>query len=435
MTALQTIARRQSSALDEFRGSEEAGLLARLAQTECLLEIAKLSSQRVDLSSYAGMVVGVITQFVPCVSCHLTIDVDDVPAITMTYGTRDDVIAPRYRHVLRTESSDAGELVVTPEIALVGTADFLAEIAEQVSGGLGALVSAERLRRSAAVAQTLRLIDALGDEVSADSLNELVSALALLPDALGARLEVDHAALAGALSVSAGAIPARREQRVAVPGGTFSLAIRWSATGAAREEEAVGEIVDLLTAAFARAEEKRELRDAAETDPLTGIANRRRALRALGEAVSHAEHVDDTVGLVYLDLDQFKRVNDELGHEVGDEVLVLFASHLDAMVRERDTVARFGGEEFVIICPGLGERSGAALVTRIVEMTPAACAPALPVGWRQTTSAGLACYPSVAQHPDALVRAADKALYVAKSTGRDRFTSAASLDGPARGRR
>ncbi len=425
MTALQAVGRRQSGALEEFRNSEEAGLLARLAQTECLLEVAKLSSQRADLSSYAGTVVGIVTQFVSCASCVLTIDVDDVPPITVAYGVADDVLPGASRHELHVDGSDAGALLVVPEIALAGTREFLSEVAEQISAGLGALVDAERLRRSAAVAQTLRLVDALGDQPSADALAELVAALALLPYALGARLDVDHAALAGAVSVAAGAPPIERGEPVAVPGGTFTLSMRWSWTTPPSDAPDVTDLITLVAAALTRAEEQRELRDAAETDVLTGIANRRRALRALAEAIGHAAHVDDTVGFVYLDLDNFKRVNDELGHEVGDEVLVRFAAHLEAMVREHDTVARFGGEEFVIIGPGLGERSGAALVRRIVETTPGACAQVLPAGWRQSTSAGYACFPDAASHPDALVRAADRALYEAKSAGRDQFHSAA----------
>lgn len=427
MSALQEVARRQAPALEEFRSSEEAALLTKLAQTECLLEIAKLSSQRSDLSSFAGTVVGIVTQFVSCISCELAVEVDGIPPIAVTYGADSGGARAASRHVLHLDETSVGSLVVVPEVALPGTSEFLSDVAEQVSRGLAALVDAERLRRSAAIAQTLHLVDALGEQASADALAALVAALALLPHALGARLDVDHAALAGSVSVVAGAAPVERGEPVGVPGGTFTLSMRWSTTASNGDAPSPSDLETLIASALSRAEEQRQLRDAAETDPLTGIANRRRAMRALAECLAHAEHVDDTVGFVYLDLDHFKRVNDELGHEVGDEVLVQFASHLQAMVRERDTVARFGGEEFVIVCPGLGERSGAALVRRIVETTPAACASALPAGWRQSTSAGYACYPDVASHPDALVRAADRALYAAKTAGRDQFRSASGL--------
>ncbi|MDA8291999.1 MAG: GGDEF domain-containing protein [Actinomycetota bacterium] len=426
-STLTSVGLRQSGALEEFRSSEEAGLLARLAQTECLLEIAKLASQRTDLSSFAGTVVGIVTQFVSCASCTLAVDIDDIPPITVSYGDLDSIRPGASRHSLHVDGRDAGSLVVVPEVPIAGSREFLADVAEQVSGGLGALVDAERLRRSAAVAQTLHLVDALGEQMSADALAELAAALALLPHALGARLDVDHTSLAGAVSVAAGAAPLERGEPVHVPGGTFTLSMRWSATAAAGDAPSPADLETLIAAALARAEEQRELRDAAETDPLTGVANRRRALRALAEAVGHAERVDDTVGFIYLDLDHFKRVNDELGHDVGDEVLVAFARHLQSAVRERDTVARFGGEEFVVVCPGLGDRTGDALVRRIIETTPAACAVALPGGWRQSTSAGLACYPNAAGNPDALVRAADKALYEAKGAGRNQFRTASEL--------
>jgi diguanylate cyclase (GGDEF)-like protein len=258
--------------------------------------------------------------------------------------------------------------------------------------------------------------------------------MALLPHSLGARLEIDHSSLSGALILEAGAPLVEPGVSMNIPGGSFTLGVRWSEARSSQEPSGIGEIVEMLASALTKAEERRKLRDEAETDPLTGIGNRRRALRALSEAINHAEYADDCLSIFYLDLDFFKKVNDDLGHEVGDEVLVRFAQHLQVSVGERDTVARFGGEEFLVICPGLSQSTAVALLRFLVESTPAACAVALPVGWKQTASAGLACYPAAATHPDALIRCADQALYTAKSSGRNQFKVAGTSSTPT-GRR
>ena len=119
--------------------------------------------------------------------------------------------------------------------------------------------------------------------------------------------------------------------------------------------------MNLLTDALGKAMDRQLLREQAEIDPLTGIGNRRRTMRSLAAAIGLAERSGDQVGVVYLDLDHFKRVNDTNGHDVGDKVLFAFAQHLAGIVRVYDTVNRIGGEEFVIVCPGLDERGGEVL--------------------------------------------------------------------------
>lgn len=427
MSDLRAIGRAQGTHLQEFRASDEAQLLTRLAQTECLLELAKLSGLRVDLASYAGMVVGIITQFVPSRCCRVLLEVPDVPPISARFGSVPDAIPAGSRHALIVEEQIVGELAVVPEVAQLGPTEFLERLADQVSSSLGALVEAERLRRQAAIAETIHLVELLSDQPTTEDLSQLVTALASLPNALGARLEIAHVALNGSISLSAGAPPLSTPEIVAVPGGSVGVAIRWGATAQPRDTASLDEIVSMLSVALGKADERQRLRDEAETDPLTGIGNRRRAVRALAGAIGLAEQIEDHVGLVYLDLDYFKRVNDTLGHDVGDQVLMSFAQHLTRMVRSYDSVNRIGGEEFLVICPGLDEDAGAALARRIVEATPAACAGALPPGWHQTTSAGVACYPAAGLLSEGLLQAADRALYAAKNTGRNQVHVASRL--------
>ncbi|HVB06057.1 MAG TPA: GGDEF domain-containing protein [Acidimicrobiales bacterium] len=428
MSDIRTIGRGQARQLQEFRSSEESRLLARLAQTECLLDLAKLPGLRIDLASYAGLVVGIITQFVPSRACWVAITVSDVPPISTYYGQELAEVPEGCRQQLLFDDEPAGELVVVPEVEHLSPPEFIRQIAEQVSSSLGALVEAERLRRQAAIAQTIHLVELLSDQPTTEDLTQLVSALASLPNALGARLEIAHLAIGGAVSLTAGASPLEPPEHIGVPGGSVGVAIRWATTNQPGDNDTLGEIVHLISVALGKAEERQQLRDQAETDPLTGIGNRRRALRSLAAAIGLAEQTDDRVGVVYLDLDHFKKVNDTHGHDVGDKVLTRFAAHLQQMVRAYDTVNRIGGEEFLIVCPGLDQRAGEALAQRIIDSTPAACADALPPEWKQTASAGVACYPTVATYSEGLLQAADRALYRAKNSGRDQVQVATSSE-------
>jgi diguanylate cyclase (GGDEF)-like protein len=423
---IRSIGRAQEQHLRDFRSSDESTLLTRLAQTECLLELAKLSSFRIDLASYAGMVLGIVTQFIPSRFCAISIEVDDVPPIAARFGSLVDP-STEYDHALSIDDEAVGLLTVVPELEQLSPPPFIEMLANQVSVSLGALVEAERLRRQAAIAETIRLVGLLSDQPSSDDLTQLVEALSSLPNALGARLEVAHVALNGSVSFTAGAPPMAPLESIAVPGGTFGVGVRWASAVQVRDTESLTEIVNMLSVALGKAEERQRLRDEAETDHLTGVGNRRRAMRALAAAIVLAEKIDDHVGIVYLDLDYFKRVNDTLGHDVGDRVLVNFSEHITRMVRSYDSVNRIGGEEFLVVCPGLDEATGDALARRIVEATPEACAQSLPEGWNQTASAGVACFPVTGQGSDSLLQAADRALYAAKNAGRDRVRTASSL--------
>lgn len=421
---LRSLGRSQDRHLGALRSSDRAVVLTRLARAECLLELAKLSSVRIDLASYAELVVGIVTQFFPSKTCSVSIEVAGVPTISVTHGNLDTSPPPACRYPLAIKKEPVGELIVVPNDGHLDAREFVSEIANQVSYSLGALVEAERLRRQAAVAQTMHLVQLLGDQPNVSDLNELVQALASLPNAIGARLEITHSTIGGALSLTSGAPPFERPEQVPVPGGSVGVALRWASSAGIEDTKSLGEVLDMLASALGKSEERRLLRDEAETDPLTNIGNRRRAIRSLAAAIALAEGSRRTLGVVYLDLDYFKRVNDAFGHDVGDRTLVNFAEHLVRTVRSYDTVARIGGEEFLIICPGLDEQSAASLARRILKTTPSACADVLPPGWIQTASAGFACYPAAGTDTDSLLQAADRALYAAKRAGRNQARAA-----------
>jgi diguanylate cyclase (GGDEF)-like protein len=166
--------------------------------------------------------------------------------------------------------------------------------------------------------------------------------------------------------------------------------------------------------AYDSARQRDVLREEAKTDGLTGLLNHRGSQERLRGALAQAGAAP--VSVVVLDLDHFKRINDTHGHAEGDRALAAAAARLRAVVREGDAVGRLGGEEFVLVLPGIpaeaareaAERARAALGEVLVGTRPLAC------------SAGVAAFPEDASDAAELLACADAALYAAKDTGRGR---------------
>ncbi|UOX86069.1 GGDEF domain-containing protein [Amycolatopsis sp. FBCC-B4732] len=173
----------------------------------------------------------------------------------------------------------------------------------------------------------------------------------------------------------------------------------------------------------------KQLEAAAQRDEKTGLYTIRR-WRALTErALADAERHGGTVGLLMLDLDHFKQVNDTYGHLAGDTVLSSTAEAIVSAVRGRDdAVGRFGGEEFVVLLPGTGRPDCGAVAERIRR---AISVLTVPVGQSSITdlsvSIGVAVYPQAGRSLQDLLDAADAALYRAKETGRNKVVHAADL--------
>ncbi|MGQ0642395.1 MAG: GGDEF domain-containing protein, partial [Gemmatimonadaceae bacterium] len=168
--------------------------------------------------------------------------------------------------------------------------------------------------------------------------------------------------------------------------------------------------------------DNRRLEQLASTDPLTDVLNRRAlAERLLGE-MERVRRYETTVSILLIDLDFFKRVNDTHGHLVGDDVLTEVAELLQRAVRAVDVVARFGGEEFVIVLPETGAPGAAAFAERIREHVEAKTFVEASdgSGLRITASIGVAIFPSPGvQTVEDLLAKADQALYRAKAEGRN----------------
>jgi len=163
-----------------------------------------------------------------------------------------------------------------------------------------------------------------------------------------------------------------------------------------------------------------ELLRQATRDPLTGLLNRRAFFERMGQELERSRRHDQDLTLALLDLDHFKRVNDNHGHLVGDEVLQSFAAHLVATLRTVDIVGRYGGEEFVVLMPEVGPQLASIGLERC-RVGMASCP--WPEGLQVTFSCGL----TTARGGDVerMLQEADAALYRAKAAGRNRLILAA----------
>lgn len=151
-------------------------------------------------------------------------------------------------------------------------------------------------------------------------------------------------------------------------------------------------------------------------DPLTGLANRALLMDRLRQALANAERRGQSVAVLFMDLNRFKEINDIMGHDVGDQVLIEVAQRFQGMLRQADTLCRFGGDEFIIIA---GESNHASAVQVAERLQQALGDPIVVQGksFSVGTSIGIAFYPEDGQSADDLLKQADIAMYRAKASG------------------
>lgn len=177
----------------------------------------------------------------------------------------------------------------------------------------------------------------------------------------------------------------------------------------------------ILTDITDRKKSEEQIKNLAYYDVLTGLPNRRLFNDRLNVAIANAHRHNHLLAIVFIDLDQFKRINDTLGHTIGDRLLVDVAQRIQAQVREGDTVARMGGDEFTLLLQEIEDADAAvALVHRILS------AIARPVAITNNTlyvtaSVGISLYPHDGSNSETLIRNADTAMYRAKDNGRNSY--------------
>ncbi len=231
------------------------------------------------------------------------------------------------------------------------------------------------------------------------------------------------AAAFAALAVAAGAALRDRPTAfgaVTIAGAvaTVFLLVRWFA---ARVRESLNEASTgherLETELAAVREAGEEFRSLAYHDDLTGLPNRSLFHDRLGLAITHSSRQASRLAVLFLDLDDFKGVNDSFGHASGDRVLVELARRIRGTVRAEDTVARLGGDEFVVLLAQVtGARDAARVAAKVLE---AVRAPLRLDGHEVSigASVGVSVFPADGVSPEALVHGADRAMYRAKERG------------------
>jgi diguanylate cyclase (GGDEF)-like protein len=175
----------------------------------------------------------------------------------------------------------------------------------------------------------------------------------------------------------------------------------------------------------------RRLEELATTDGLTGLLNKRTMMEIAEQKIAAAKRFNRHLSVLVTDIDHFKKVNDTYGHDVGDVVIKGLGDILRRMKRNTDAVARFGGEEFVVICEETDARGAMLLAERVrEELLKTTFHPqnklgenGAPVAVNVTCSIGVATYPESGATWDEMFKAADEALYVSKRSGRNRSTA------------
>lgn len=198
--------------------------------------------------------------------------------------------------------------------------------------------------------------------------------------------------------------------------------IEWPVRVRASERNALDEVtLEARIAESTRAlvEQNRVLQNMALTDELTGLSNRRHAMMTFAHEWEMSLQQDTPLSCLVIDADGFKQINDNHGHDAGDEVLRSLACCLKAAVRERDVVCRLGGDEFLVICPGTSLESAQALAEQIRSKVAGLRVPVDGGEWKGSVSVGVAARQADMSNLEVLIKLADAGVYMAKNRGRN----------------
>lgn len=201
----------------------------------------------------------------------------------------------------------------------------------------------------------------------------------------------------------------------------IDIAVEMTVSSVINEDSEVSHFVAVFSDITERLHAEQELRKLAKYDSLTGLPNRTLLQDRLEHAISHGRREKHKLAVLFLDLDRFKQVNDSLGHDIGDLLLIAVAERITKILREDDTFARLGGDEFVVIIEDVTDISQLVYVaSRIIEelTTPFSL---IDYDVSTSTSIGITLFPEDGETSQVLLKNADTAMYHAKAEGRNNF--------------
>jgi len=204
---------------------------------------------------------------------------------------------------------------------------------------------------------------------------------------------------------------------------THYLAVKEDITERKHVEEALKTVNEQLKLRVMEVEKlQADLRKQALHDPLTGLYNRRYLNETLIREIARSERENHQISLIISDIDYFKKINDTYGHQAGDKFLVEIAQLMKRCARESDFVCRYGGEEFLLVLPGITTSDAEKRAEEIRQKCAEICIHYEGHNLTATMSFGVATYPVHGREAEEIIIKADKALYISKSTGRNRVT-------------
>jgi diguanylate cyclase (GGDEF)-like protein len=350
--------------------------------------------------------------------------VGDSTGASLTTGYRDPLMSTPVL-VIAAPVRDAG-VVVGAVAALHPLAPIAGRLSSEAVGGRAdfSISAGDGVRLTTSGGDQATLVQRQGLKSQDWQVEAHVPLSSVRADALVALVRQIGAGLVAVLFMTAGAVFIRR--RIARPldrlrrevkrAGQDVNAVALDVKGPAEVAGLAAEVNEMLAA---RAEHHAELAHRAAHDALTGLPNRAVLTDLLAQAQARAERTHTPLAVLFLDVDNFKMINDSFGHDAGDQILVGIADRLVGAVRAGDTVIRFAGDEFVVICDGLPDADEAVVIAGRIE---AAMAEPFHVGDEAISAAvsiGVA-HGNPEGRPDDLLRDADLALYQAKARGRGR---------------
>jgi diguanylate cyclase (GGDEF)-like protein len=174
--------------------------------------------------------------------------------------------------------------------------------------------------------------------------------------------------------------------------------------------------------AIERAHLHKELRYVVDHDTLTGLYTRKYALERLPSLLSEAKQINNRLVLMFIDIDNFKLINDTYGHAIGDRVLSDVANSLSRCVRKNDVVARIGGDEFLVLLPNIGNLEDSHQIAQSIISSVKILLPTSVDYSKLTVSIGMSVYPDDGSDISLLLGQADKAMYRVKGLGKNSYT-------------